>query len=105
MKSPDINKKRSYELACFIAAKLVANPALIENGRRYLEQYVKPDPRQRRYYEMWSALLKAPAEEIAARLVARSAEGDLLRDTRPVFYVPTEAERRRIFDKALSAET
>ena len=100
MKSPDRNKRRSYELACFIAAKLVDDPSLIENGRKYLEQHVKHDPKQKRYYDLWSALLNARPDEIAARLVALNAEGDLLRDTRPVFYVPSEAERRAIFDRA-----
>lgn len=97
---PDRNKKRSYELACFVAAKLVDDPSLIENGRQHLERHVKHDPRQKRYYDMWSALLNAPPREIAARLVALNTEGDLLRDTRPVFYVPSEAERRAIFDRA-----
>jgi hypothetical protein len=34
---------------------------------------------------MWRALLRLPPEEIAAALIADSAHGQLLRETRPVF--------------------
>ena len=43
------------------------------------------DPHQRGYAEMWRALLRLPPEEIAAALIADSAHGQLLRETRPVF--------------------
>lgn len=96
----DSNKRRSYELARLVAAKLVEDRSLIEHGRQYLERHVKGRPSQRRYYDMWSILLSLAPHEIAARLMARNAEGDLLRDTRPVFCVLTETERRSAFDKA-----
>jgi hypothetical protein len=95
--SADKNKRRSFELARFIAAKLVEDPTLIEQGRQYLERHVKGRASQRRYYDIWSHLLTLEPREIAARLIARTAEGDLLRDTRPVFYIIEAAERAALF--------
>ncbi|HWG05973.1 MAG TPA: hypothetical protein VG271_13245 [Beijerinckiaceae bacterium] len=96
----DRNKQRSYELAKLIASKLVADPSLIERGREHLDRHVKACRHQRRYYKLWSRLLKLEAQDIAARLLAMNAEGELLRDTRPVLYIPTNAERARAFDLA-----
>jgi len=95
----DRNKERSYELARIVAAKLVENPALIEEGRKYLERHVKGDPGQHRRYELWIGILELNVEEIAARLLADSAEGQLLRETRPVFYIPSNAERQAVRDR------
>jgi hypothetical protein len=96
----DQNKKRCYELARIVAAKLVENPLLVEEGRRYLERHVKGDPAQRRYYELWSELLELSPEEIAFQLLADNADGELLRDTRPVFYVPSHMERKAALNQA-----
>ncbi len=89
----DRNKERCYELARIAAAKLIENPSLIEEGRKYLERHVKSDPAQKPYYVLWLRLLERPPEEIASRLLADSVEGSLLRDTRPVFHIPSQAER------------
>lgn len=96
----DRNKARSYELARVVAAKLLESPALIEDGRKYLDRHLKNDPAQRAHYRLWLGLLDLGAEEIASRLLADSPEGELLRDTRPVFYVPTNAERAEAFARA-----
>jgi hypothetical protein len=40
------------------------------------------------------------AEEIAARLMADNAQGELLRETRPVFYVLAGAERSAALRRA-----
>lgn len=103
--SADRNKRHNYELACLIAAKLIEDPSLVEHGRRHLERHIKCSPFQRRYYEMWSKLLTLEPREIASRLVAQSPEGDLLRDTRPVFYVIEAAERAAILNKSRQALT
>jgi hypothetical protein len=96
----DRNKRRSYELARLIASKLVAEPSLIERGREHLDRHVKPCQHQQPYYKLWSRLLKLEAQDIASRLLAMNAEGELLRDTRPVFYIPTNAERSLVFELA-----
>jgi hypothetical protein len=95
----DRNKERSYELARIVAAKLVQNPALIAEGRKYLERHVKGDPARRQHYELWTGILNLNVDEIASRLLADSAEGQLLRDTRPVFYVPSNWERQEVRDR------
>ncbi|MBX9826722.1 MAG: hypothetical protein K2Y27_17255 [Xanthobacteraceae bacterium] len=92
----DRNKERSYQLARMVAAKLVENPALIEEGRKYLERHVKDAPGQHRRYELWMRILALNAGQIASRLMADNAEGEFLRDTRPVFYIPSNAERQAV---------
>lgn len=98
-KHVDRNKARSYELARIVAAKLIENPSLVEEGRKYLDRHMKHDPAYRAHYQMWSKLLELSAKEIASRLLADGPEGELLRDTRPVFYVPSNAERAEAFDR------
>ena len=89
----DRNKAFSFELARVVAERLMADGSLIEEGRRYLDRHMRDDPGQQRYYRLWSKLLDLGPEAIASRLLADSAEGALLRDTRPVFYVVSGAER------------
>jgi len=99
----DRNKERCYSLALLVAEKISQNPALIAEGRRYLDRHVRGKSAQQPYYELWMKVLELTPDEIASRLVADTAEGALLRDTCPVFYVPSHTERamalgRRIAD-------
>jgi len=96
----DHNKRRAYALARFVAARLVDNPGLVAAGLDYVARHMDPDPRQRPYAAAWRGLLALDTSEIARRLLADTPEGDLLRDTMPVLYVPTDAERAAIFAQA-----
>jgi hypothetical protein len=89
----DRNKERCFALAQLVAEKILQNPALIAEGRRYLDRHVRGKSAQQPYYDLWVKVLELAPEEIASRLVADTPEGALLRDTCPVFYVPSNAER------------
>jgi hypothetical protein len=80
-------ERRSYALALEIARRIVDDPSTIRAGADHLDRFVRPDPHQRHYYELWSAILRLPRTEIARRLIADTAEGALLRETCPVFVV------------------
>jgi hypothetical protein len=68
-----------------VARRIVANPSMIADARRFVEAHMEPDPHQRTYALMWLELLSRPPAEIAAALTEDSAHGRLLRETRPVF--------------------
>ncbi|AWN51844.1 hypothetical protein [Methylobacterium sp. 17Sr1-1] len=89
----DSSKRRSYVFTRAVATRLVDNPTLIRNGQAYLERHMRGDPRQSRYYAMWTDLLRQDVTVIARRLLEDSPEGDLLRDTQPVFVVLSPSER------------
>ncbi len=89
----DRSKRRSYAFTRAVAKRLVDDPTLIGNGQAYLERYMRGDPRQSRYYAIWTDLLRQDATVIARQMLEDSPEGDLLRDTQPVFVVLSPSER------------
>jgi hypothetical protein len=90
----DPSKRRSYERTRRVAVRLVDEPGLLAEARDYLERHVRTDPRQSRYYALWTDLLRQDVRQVVQHLLEDSAEGDLLRDTQPVFVVlPSEASR------------
>lgn len=89
----DRSKRRSYAFTRAVATRLVDDPLLVGNGRSYLERHMREDPRQSRYYAMWTDLLRQDVTIIARRLLEDSPEGDLLRDTQPVFVILPPGER------------
>jgi hypothetical protein len=68
-----------------VARRVVADPAMIVDARRFVVTRMLPDPHQRTYAVMWLDLLSRPPAEIAAALTEDSSPGRLLRETRPVF--------------------
>jgi len=71
--------------ACEVARRLVADPAMIDDARRFVATRMLPDPHQRDYALMWQDLLAKSPAEIAAALTEDSPRGRLLRETGPVF--------------------
>ena len=74
-----------YLKACEVARRLVADPSMIDDARRFMAAHMQPDPHQRDYVAMWEEVLSHPAAEIAAALTEDSPRGRLLRETSPVF--------------------
>jgi hypothetical protein len=68
-----------------VARRIVADPSMVADARRFLETHMAPDPHQRTYTLMWRELLDRPAVEIAAALIEDSPRGQLLRETSPPF--------------------
>jgi len=96
----DKSKFLSYELARLSASKFLEDPSLLERGREFMERHMRPDPCQAEYYEIWSDLLRRDPQEIARLLLSDTPDGDLLRDTMPVFYVPTYDERLSVLSRS-----
>jgi len=67
-----------------VARRILADPAMIADARRFVAWRMEPDPHQRDYALMWRELLARSPAEIAAALIEDS-RGRLLRETRPVF--------------------
>jgi hypothetical protein len=89
----DRSKRRSYELTRTVAKHIIDDPTLIRNGQSYLERLMRGDPRQSRYYSLWNDLLRKDVRLVVRRMLEDTPEGDLLRDTQPVFVVLSPDER------------
>ncbi|QCI67583.1 hypothetical protein [Phreatobacter stygius] len=92
----DRNERRGYEVTRLVAARLIDHPELVQHGRAYMERHMKTDPSQRAYYRMWQHLLRHDIGKVVRDLLEDSDKGSLLRDTQPVFYVPSAEERQAI---------
>ncbi|MGE0501029.1 MAG: hypothetical protein AB7I79_05130 [Rhizobiaceae bacterium] len=103
MQSYDRSQRLKYLYARETAARLIANPALVERAREYLTTKIAPNPRLRSYYVLWRALIERPADEIAERLLADTAEGEKLRDSMPVFDTIEGADRDRLLRQSRDA--
>jgi hypothetical protein len=105
----DRHERIDYLKLCEVAQRIIADPALIESVRRFVETAMLPDPHQYdphqyKYGVMWRELLAKPASEIAAALVEDSERGRLLRETRPVFgRGPTSREAVALVEEADAA--
>ena len=68
-----------------LARRILADPSMIADARRFVARRMAPDPHQRDYAVMWDELLSRPPAEIAAALTEDCPRGRLLRETAPVF--------------------
>lgn len=83
----DAHERRGYLRAMEIAKRIVDDPAIVQNGKAYLERHVRPDPHQERYYRLWRSIISLAPEEIAAVLLEDSDRGGEVRNSAPVFVV------------------
>ena len=81
----DRNHRYSYFVACENARRLAEDPGRLVAARHHLDRFSRDDPSQRDAYSLWSALLDAGAEAIAARLIERGERGDYTREPAPSF--------------------
>lgn len=81
----DRNQRYGYLVARENARRVLADPAVLEGARRHLERFCAGVPQRRHGYDLWSALLDAGAEAVAARLTERGERGDDARETAPSF--------------------
>lgn len=102
----DRHERLKYLKACETARRIVRDPGLIDQARRFVEEAMAPDPHQRAYTLIWRELLCLSVEDIAAALLEDSDRGQLLRDTRPVFgkgFTSREVVELRDRDRAASS--
>jgi hypothetical protein len=58
---------------------------MIDNAKRFIDRFMRPDQHQRDYAVMWDELLAKSPVEVALALTEVSPRGQLLRETGPVF--------------------
>ncbi len=96
-KVPDwTGQERIIALHRAIAAKLLANPALLEQVRENVERQAPYAKRPAPYMDAWRAILKLEAAEIARLLVEDSERMRALRQCTPFGGVLTPQERMGI---------
>ncbi len=55
-----------------VARRIVADPSMIEDARRFIDKFMRPDPHQRDYVVMWDELLSKSPAQVAAALAEDS---------------------------------
>lgn len=98
----DRNQRYGYLVACENARRILADPSVIETGRRHLDRFARGVPQRRDSYAHWSALLDEGAETVAARLTERGERGDYTRETAPSFGGLPGPVRTRLLAEARS---
>lgn len=81
----DRHDRIDYLKACEEARRVLADPSLLQSAREYLEAAMAPQANLQAHVARWRVVLALPAAQVAALLVEDSAEGQALRETRPVF--------------------
>jgi len=95
----DAYERRAYLRAYLLGQRLLANPALLDRGRAFLDRFIKTDPRQHRTYVMWTDALALPVDKLVTEMLADNSRGAALRETAPVFAV-IPAEEVRALEKS-----
>ena len=90
---------RSLALHCLIAQKIVADPSLIQIGRRNLAAWrKKASGAQPHYLAEWQRILARPWPQVAGLITEQSENATRLRQSSPFAGVLSTVERRRIYD-------
>ena len=89
----DRHEWRRYEITRFIAGKLIDDPAIRQSGLDYIYRHMGESDARADYRALWLELIARDPKDIARELLADTDRGALLRDTKPVFYVLSAAER------------
>lgn len=100
MNRPDPHVERSLALHSAVAAKLRAEPALLETARKKLHEWIALGGSSAPLWLRWAEILSKPLEGVLAFLVERSEEADWLRKASPFSGLLTPQERWRILREA-----
>lgn len=98
----DRNERRSYELTRAVAARLIDEPTLVQQGLAHARRHMSSDDYHSEYFLVWEELLLRDVGDIARQLLEDSPRGALLRDTQPVFCVLPSELRQEIVARARS---
>src|ERR1017187_3643387 len=91
--------QRSLALHRAIAAKLRANPALLEIARENLDKWTLMESRSQPYWDAWREILSRPLPEILDLLGQESERMTALRQATPFAGVLEPAERWAIYER------
>ena len=89
--------RRSLELHRAIAAKLKADPALLEIARENLTRWCASRGRSQPYFDAWQEILSRPLADILALLEEDSEHMDAMRQATPFAGVLEPAERWAVY--------
>jgi hypothetical protein len=93
------HEARSLALHCRAAAKIAANPELLEIARDNLRRWrEKAGAQVPRYLDEWSRILQRPWPGIASVMTSFDDEAIRLRQSSPFAGILNAEERRRIYD-------
>ncbi|MHB1635608.1 MULTISPECIES: hypothetical protein [Acidiferrobacter] len=83
-----------------------ANPAMLDRARANIARWKQqPGWSGPRDLDVWSAILAGPLEGVLSAMVARTEEGDRLRQSSPFCGIITQARRMEIFREIYRRES
>ena len=88
---------RSLAAHRVIAARLLADPALLDQARARIDAWLAERPRTHHYAEDWRELLAADVESVARAIAEDSERGRELRQSTPFAGVLDPRERWRLW--------
>jgi hypothetical protein len=90
--------ERSLVLHQLIAAKVLANPALLDKARNNLRRWQQMEGSPTLALAEWEQILSGSTDQIAQFLTERSERATRLRQSSPFAGVLSEAERKAIYE-------
>jgi hypothetical protein len=90
--------ERSLAMHQLIAAKVRADPAMLDKARENVRRWQASDGSPTPALAEWAQILDGPTNKIAQFLVERSERATRLRQSSPFAGILTEAERRTIYE-------
>ena len=89
-------EERSLAYHRLVAARIVADPAILDRARRYVRAWLERGTAPH-YARHWDRILRGSIDDIRALLVADTEEGRALRQSTPFAGVIDPRERWRIW--------
>jgi hypothetical protein len=90
--------ERSLTMHRLVAAKLRADPALLDKARENVRRWQDSDGSPGPALAEWQQILGGPIDQVAAFLAERSERATRLRQSSPFAGFLTDAERRGIYE-------
>jgi len=90
--------ERSLVMHQLIAAKVQADPALLDKARENVRRWQASDGSPKLALAEWEQILDRPPNQVAQFLAERSERATRLRQSSPFAGILTEAERRTIHE-------
>jgi len=96
-------EKKSLAYHEVVAARLRADPKLIEIAQQRLRWHRDSNPAGKAYYDRWERLLSGPLEVLIAAMLDPSPRGCALRQENPFVDLIDQRERAAIYRQAAAA--
>jgi len=90
--------ERSLAMHQLIAAKVQADPALLDKARENVRRWRARDGSPNLALAEWEQILNSPVNQVAQFLAERSERATRLRQSSPFAGILSEAERRTIYE-------